>query len=266
MAGKDRLEFPIGKVLYQTGGYVSDVRISPQGDQVAFFDHPLRYDDRGSVVVVDREGKKTILSEGYSALEGLAWAPDGREVLYSGGTSYSGLKIYGVTLSGKRRVALESAGGLTLQDVSHDGRWLATRDDIKTGIMVKVPGETMERELSWLGNSLFPILSRDGKTLLFTDESVSAGDNYFVCLRRTDGSPVVRLGEGRAADLSPDGSRAVAWFSSPPFLRVYPTGPGEAHRLESGKLESYENVAWFSNGRRLLVCGHEPARAPRCYV
>ena len=265
--GKDRLEFPIGKVLYQSGGYVSDLRISPKGDRIAFFEHPIRYDDRGSVAVVDSAGKKTVLSDGYSAEEGLAWAPDGEEVLFSGGNSYSDFKIYAVTLSGKRRIALESAGGLTLQDVSREGRWLASRDDIGTGILVKAPGEKAERDLSWLGNSLVPILSRDGKMLLFTDESESAGSNYFACLRKTDGSPVVRLGEGRAADLSPDGSRAVAWVpATPPYLRIYPTGPGEGRRLERGNLESYESAAWLPDGQSLLVCGHEPGHASRCYV
>ncbi len=131
---------------------------------------------------------------------------------------------------------------------------------------MKAPGEKEERDLSWLGNSLVPILSRDGKTLLFTDESESAGPNYMACLRKTDGSPVVRLGEGRAADLSPDGSRAVAWVpASPPYLRLYPTGPGEARQLERGNLESYESAAWFPDGKRLLVCGHEPGHASRCY-
>jgi hypothetical protein len=81
--GRDRLEFPAGKVLYETAGYVSDVRMSPDGNRVAFFDHPLRYDDRGSVAVVDLAGKKTTLSDGYGGLEGLAWARDGREVLFS---------------------------------------------------------------------------------------------------------------------------------------------------------------------------------------
>jgi serine/threonine protein kinase len=264
--GKDRLEFPIGNVLYQTGGYVSDLRISPKGDRVAFFGHPVRYDDRGSVEVVDRTGKRTILSDGYSTEEGLAWAPDGSEVLFSAGSSYSDLKVYGATLSGRHRIALQSAGGLTLQDVSREGRWLATRDDLRTGLLVRGPGENSERDLSWLGNSLYPILSRDGTLILFTDESESTGGTYGVCLRKTDGSPVVRLGEGRATDLSPDSSSAVAWMpTSPARMKIYPTGPGEVRQLVLGNLESWESSVWFSDGRSLLVCGHEPGRASRCY-
>src|SRR6185369_9417258 len=67
--GSDRLEFPAGKVLVETTGYLSDLRVSPDGTRVAFFEHPAKFDDRGSVAVVDLAGKKTTLSDGYSGLE-----------------------------------------------------------------------------------------------------------------------------------------------------------------------------------------------------
>ncbi len=44
-----RLEYPAGKVLYETTGYVSDVRFSAAGDQIAFLDHGIFGDDRGTV-------------------------------------------------------------------------------------------------------------------------------------------------------------------------------------------------------------------------
>ena len=43
-----RLEFPVGKVLYETTGYLSHPRVSPKGDAIAFLDHPIFGDDRGS--------------------------------------------------------------------------------------------------------------------------------------------------------------------------------------------------------------------------
>ncbi len=56
--GQDRnhLEYPIGKVLYETDGYISNPRVSPKGDAVAFLDHPFDGDDRGSVMIVDATG------------------------------------------------------------------------------------------------------------------------------------------------------------------------------------------------------------------
>ena len=109
--GRDRLEFPAGKVLYETAGYVSDLRVSPAGDRIAFFEHPIKYDDRGGVAVVDLTGKKTLLSDGYWGMEGLAWSPDGQEVLFTAGLSYTQFTVRAVTLAGRLRPALESAGG-----------------------------------------------------------------------------------------------------------------------------------------------------------
>ena len=41
MAGDHcRLEFPLGRVLYESKGFISDVRISPKQDLIAFLDHP----------------------------------------------------------------------------------------------------------------------------------------------------------------------------------------------------------------------------------
>ncbi len=266
--GRDRLEFPIGKVLYETSGYVSDLRVSPSGDRVAFMDHPIQFDDRGGVAVVDLAGKKSTLSDGYWGLEGLAWSRDGGEVLFSAGLSYAQFKVYGVTVSSRRvRQVLESAGGLTLYDTSADGRWLAARDDVARVMMVRPPGARDETNLSWLDFSASISMAPDGRALLFTEESGVVGNNYAVCLRKTDGSPVVRLGEGFAMDLSPDGKWALANVpGTREQLMLYPTGAGESRRLESGGIEHYSSGSWFADGKRVLVCGSEPGRAERCYV
>jgi hypothetical protein len=111
------------------------------------------------------------------------------------------------------------------------------------------------------------VLSADGKTIVFTEQSGNLGVNYAVCLRRTDGSPVVRLGEGTPVDLSRDGKWALAIVpTSPQQLVLYPTGAGEARRLDRGGIESYESAVFSPDGRSALVCGHEPGHAPRCYV
>ena len=266
--GKDRLEYPPGKVLWQTGGYLSDLRVSPKGDRTAFFEHPIRYDDRGLVAVVDGAGRRTVLSDGYGSEEGLAWSSNGDEVFYSAQTfgSNSG-SVYAVTLSGKRRVALTSAGGLTIQDVGRDGRWLVTRDDLRLSILFGEPGGKAERDLTWLGNSAYPVLSSDGRKLLLTDVTETGGPNYAACLRGTDGSPIVRLGEGSGADLSADGAWAIAIVpTTPQQLRLYPTGPGQPRTLERGNLEAYRWAYWCRDGRTVVSSAHEPGRANRCYV
>ncbi len=267
VGGKDRLEFPAGKVLAETGGYFSEPRFSPRGDRIAFFQHPFKFDDRGEVAVVDLAGKKTVLSEGYWGEEGLAWSPAADEVMFSAGNAYNNFRVYAVSLAGKRRVALESAGGLTIHDIRADGRWLTTRDDFFREMQVLAPGQARERDLSWLDLSDPAALTPDGKTLLFMEESGSVGVNYAVCLRQTDGSPVVRLGEGAALDLSRDGKWALAAVpTTPPQLLLYPTGAGEPRKLDRGGLVSYESGQFFPDARRVLACGHEEGKGVRCYV
>src|SRR5581483_3412655 len=99
VAGKVRLEYPIGHVLHEVSGSLSDLRFSPKGDQIAFFEHPRKLDDRGSVNIVDLSGRNTVLSGGYWSLRGLAWAPDGNEILFSASESGGSYAVYGVTMS-----------------------------------------------------------------------------------------------------------------------------------------------------------------------
>ncbi len=215
--------------------------------------------------VVDLAGKRTVLSEGYWSERGLAWSPDGKEILFSASLSGGSYTVYAVTLAGKRRVAYQPPGGLTIQDVARDGRWLATRGDFRYGAMVGNPGATEDRDLSWLNTSHARALSQDGETLLFAETGL--GTNYAVCLRKTDGSPVVRLGEGWAADLSADGKWALAVVQSrPPQLVIYPTGAGETRPLERANLESYATAQWFRDGKSVLIGGNEPGKGTRFYV
>jgi Tol biopolymer transport system component len=267
VGGKDRLEFPAGKVILETGGYFSNARFSPDGKHIAYFEHPLKWDDRGLVAVVDLSGHRKVLSEGFWGEEGLAWAPGGREILFSAGNVYNDFKVYAVDLSGRRREALKSAGGVTIQDAGADGRWVATRDDIFANMMVRVAGSAVDRNLSWLDFSDPAALSSDGRRILFSEEGNGVGGNYATCLRGTDGSPVVRLGEGAAGDLSPDEKWALAAVpTSPQQLMLYPTGAGTSKRLERGPIVSYETARFFPDGARALVCGPAVGAATRCYV
>src|SRR5580693_6761602 len=117
VGGRDRLEYPIGQVLREVSGYMTDVRVSPRGDRIAYFEHPRKWDDRGSVNIVDLVGKNIILSVGYWSERGLAWSPDGEEILFSASLSGGSFAVYAVTPGGKRRVAYQAPGGLTIQDV-----------------------------------------------------------------------------------------------------------------------------------------------------
>jgi hypothetical protein len=156
---------------------------------------------------------------------------------------------------------------MLLQDIFRDGRVLLTRDTERLSILSLAPGETKERDLAWLEWSLPTDLSADGKTLLFCEQGQGGGPNYTACLRKTDGSPVVRLGEGYPIEISSDGKWVLSVLtSSPEQLRLMPTGPGEAKRLEPGPIENYLGGGFFPDGKRILVCGKEPRGTMGLYI
>jgi serine/threonine protein kinase/Tol biopolymer transport system component len=263
----NRLEFPVGKVLYETGGWISHPRISPKGDLIAFLNHPVWPDDRGSVEVVDLAGKRKVLSDGWESEEGVAWSPRGDEVWFAAIKYGLALALYADSLTGKERLVERIAGGLTLMDVSCDGRVLITRDDQRYGIMGHAPGAKQDRDLSWLDYSDVGDISADGKLLIFDEEGDGGGPNYSIFLRKTDGSPATRLGEGIAGALSSDGNWVISVLpTTPSQIVLLPTGAGSPKRLERFSIEDYGVTDFFPDGKRILFSGTEHGHAMRNYV
>ncbi len=273
--GRDRLEFPIGKVLYETsGGWISYPRVSPKGDYVAFMDHPNQGDDGGSIAVVDTSGHMKELTREWYGTQGLAWAPDGREIWFT--ASELGLFHYitAVDLTGKQRLVTRVPGSLVMFDIWRDGRVLLARADRRREVMSLYAGEAKERDLSWLDYSYPADLSADGKTLLFDEEGIGGGVQYgdaqeltyAVYVRNTDGTPAIRLGEGGASALSPDQKWVLVITPiAPGQLRLLPTGPGETQSLTNDSI-NHQWARWFPDGKRLVFAGNEPGRGVRFYM
>jgi len=265
--GKCLLEWPAGRVLHETAGWVSHPRISPGGDALAFLDHPVRGDDRGAVALLGADGRRETLSEGWSSVQGLAWAPGGREVWFTAERSGVARAVWAVSRGGTERLVARVAGPLTLEDVARDGRALLVHGRDRVGILFGSAGEPRERDVSWLDRSISTYLAADSRHLLFYESGDGGGPHYGVYLRRTDGSPAVRLGEGMGTALSPDGTLVVAIiYETPPRLVLLPAGAGESRVLERGALESYHWASFFPDGHRLLVVGNEPGRGVQLYV
>jgi eukaryotic-like serine/threonine-protein kinase len=266
VGGKARIEFPIGKVLYETTGYISDARLSPKGDRIAFMDHPFSQDDAGTVALLDVSGKKTTLTGRWNKEGGLAWSPSGNEIWFTATDTGANLSLYAVTPSGKVRVIVRVPGGIKLLDVARNGRVLLARGASRVSTLGLLPGDSRERDLSWLDYSFVGDISADGQRLLFDEEGEAGGANYTVYMRKADGSPVVKLGEGAALALSADEKSALAGLSSPrPHFVLLPTGAGEPRPLQIETLEVGQAATWLPDGR-LLFAANEPNRGVRLFI
>ena len=257
VAGKVRLEYPLGKVLYETPGWVSHARISPDGSLVAFINHPYIGDDGGAVMTIDATGNKKTISNQYSSAQGLAWHPDGKEVWFTGTTTGANRQLRAASLTGKDRLVYLGTGELTVQDIAKDGKVLFSRDDDRSGLIGMAPGATQETDLSWDDWTVPRDLSDDGAIVSFDETGEAGGETGAMYFRRMDGSPAVRLGDGLGPSLSPDGKWVLAMVPGPDGRRKLievPTGAGETRGISTGDV--LVNVAFFfPDARHILELG-----------
>jgi Tol biopolymer transport system component len=260
-----RLEYPIGKVLLDTINWISDPRISPDGKSVAFADHEVPGgDDRGSVAIIDPDGHEKKLSTSWDSVEGIQWSPSGDELWFAASDSGASDQLRAVTLGGKVRTIANVPGGMWFEDL-HGGQALMITHQQRVDIRGLPPGGKQEIDLSWLGWSELRDISRDGKKILFEEEAEGGGPNYSVFLRDTDGSPPVRIGEGLAGAISPDGK----WVSTHPqkngVITLVPTGAGESRQLTHDNI-TYVGELYMPDGKHLLAMGIEQGHGARDYI
>lgn len=267
-AGRSTLEFPLGTKLYETAGFASHPRVSPDGKLVAFLDHPSQNNDEGEVCVVDRKGRKQILSSGWASVEGLAWSRRADEIWFAATTAREGRALHAVTTSGRARLVGNIAGSLTLQDIAPDGRVLLVQENRRLGAFGKSEGDAAEKDLSWFDSSLVTDVSEDGRQVLFTEFGGAVDSLYAGFLRSIDGRRTVRLGPGYARALSPDGRSVLAILRDmPPKLALLPTGAGggTSRMIPVGNLV-VQGADWFPDGRRFVVAGNEPEKGMRLWA
>jgi Tol biopolymer transport system component len=144
---------------------------------------------------------------------------------------------------------------------------LATVEDSRVGVLGLPPGARQERDLSWFEASRIYDISTDGKTILFVEMSYGKPRNTAIYMRKTDGLPAVRLGDGNRPMLSPDGKQVVCIRSDGPrtALALLPTGAGEERTIGEAGMH-YERAEWFPDGQRILFEGNEPNRPTRTFV
>lgn len=267
VAGRYRLEYPVGTVLYETEGRPPvSPRVSTDGELVAFFDFDAEVGD-ASVCVAGRNRPKQVLSRGWRGTGALNWSPKGDEIWFSANQSGGDPALYAVNLSGRQRVLSQVAGWIVMQDVARDGRVLLSAVNSRLGILYVPPDGSTERDLAWLDASLVYELSDDAKSLLFVELSGGEGRNAAIYLRKTDGSAAVRLGYGNRPSLSPDGKWVLCIRYEPGHsqLLLLPTGPGESRLLNVEGMR-YESAEWFPDGKRILFTGNQAGHPVRTWI
>jgi hypothetical protein len=249
------LEFPPGKTVFRTNGYISQPRFSPKGDRIAFLHHPIIDDNQGEVMVTDLQGQARTLSKRLPEVNGLAWSPDGNEIWFSGGDT-----LMATTLEGTSRDLYRSlVSTIILRDVARDGRVLITSGVGRSEVAYRNEVSGTETLLSWAGlNDPLAALTPNGK-LLFTGiqaAPVSKGPApYRVLLRGKDGGPAQVLGDGIALDLSLDGRWALIGSEDGKTLTAVPTGAGQARSIPTGGLEFVwaRCARWAPDGKTVFL-------------
>ncbi len=262
----ETLEYPRGKVVCRSSGWLSDVRISPSGKEVAFMDHPILGDDGGNIMAIDSQGARRVLSAGWASAEGLAWSPAGREVWFTAARAGLTRALYAVTLSGKLRLIAEFPGTLTLFDISPAGRVLIARVQSHAMMSERIEGDPKEKNLSWFDYTNVMDISADGSVILFEETGEGGGAHHAVYIRRSGARSAVRVGDGFAFALSPDANWVVTLpDADPTSLNLIPLTPGQP-RVLSGHGLKYACARFFPSGDRLLVGGSLPGGPERLYV
>lgn len=259
------IEYPVGhRIARATNPWF--LRVSPDGTHVAFINYVMLGDDRGSVVILDRDGKTVTRSSAWGSLEGLAWSARGDEVYFTAARSGIDSELQALDFSGRERLLLPSSGRLVIHDVAPDGRLLLERGSLRQETRFGRDGEP-ERDLSWFDATSVVALSPDAKMALLVESGEAGGPDYVAYLRPTDGSPAVRLGSGQPVDISPDGRTVLAIpVAKPDHLDLLPVGAGETRAIQFEGIARYTWAGFFPAGDRILFVGQAEGRAARVWL
>lgn len=188
----ERLEYPIGRVLaVSTSGQCLDgARVSRDGTRVAVL---ACAKPAFSLDVVDGQGRRRTVWTGREWVSGFAWSPRGDELWFTTEARGRLPQARAVDLSGRVRWLAQLPGALT--DVSREGGVLITTGTRRSGIRGLAPGESEERELSWLEGSAAVDLSPDGGQVLFGEFMVPTS-------RRTAAAMSTRTSSGSTTFIS----------------------------------------------------------------
>ena len=262
--GAQQLEFPPGRVLYRTPGWLGNIRVSPFDDRIAFVDHAVRHDDAGAIKIVDEEGKQEAVSAGWASVSGLAWKST-REVWFTATRDAAPRSLWSMNMAGNVRSVGQAPGNLTLRDIAPDGRVLVTVESRRLEMAARISQEENERDVSLTDWSRVQQLSGDGSLLLFDESGEGSGSHPVSYVRNTRTGEVVRLGEGYAQGFASNDASALLISEDRKQLLMVPVSGGAVSALDDGGVK-HQWVRFFPDGEYLLALAARPGEPLKLYV
>jgi hypothetical protein len=264
VGSRDQLEWPLGKTVYATSGYLSALRLSRDGKRLAFVEHPIYGDESGDIVTMDAEGRRNALVTNLPDVRGLAWARGDAEVWFTAASDDpQGLAtLQAIDMSGRRRTVLDSALDLTLMDIDSAGRVLLAGETRLNHVEALLPGQERVRDFSSIDAVAARGISRDGTQVLITRRRTPN-----VLVRRTDRNEDVPLGDGDGFDLSSDGLAALSIISKVPsrVLLFAPRSREVTEIANPGGL-AFVNATLLPGSGNLVLLGGRPGEPWRGYI
>jgi serine/threonine protein kinase len=249
-----RLEYPIGHVLHEASGWLSSPRVSPDGALVAFADHPQAHDDMGQVAVVTRGGQVRHLTPRFGSISGLAWLPDGREIVFTAAETGLGRSLYYVDLQGSVRRGPSAPVDMMVLDVAPDGTLLLKRDITHVDVLGRQHDADELTNLRLFDWGIPVGIDDDGKHYAFVEGGAAGGAQYLGYFRSLDGEPPMRLGSGHPLALSGDGKRVLMVPDNDRSrLVILSTDLGPATPLTPGEITSYEAAAFLPDNSAVAL-------------
>jgi serine/threonine protein kinase len=270
--GKYRLEYPIGTVIVDEIKFpLGALRVSPDGNKLAYTS--FIQGRRVGLTIADKSGHKQSLGPisgqtSTSFPSPLSWSSKGDEIWFGSYDSSDTQTVYAIDMKSRRRVVANLPVGATLYDLSSSGGALLSTGSLRFGISGAAPGDTTERDLSCLDRGIVMGISIDGRLIAASVSGDSGGPKGSIYVRATDGSPPVRVEDGTAYALSPDGKSVSGYIPDDKGARrfvILPVGAGSPVDVKApGMLASAAN-AWLGD-QRYLVTGRQEGKKYQCFV
>ena len=250
VGARQRLEYPPGRLAYESSAWILLPRVSPRGNRIAFYEG-LPFNGF-ALSIIDSQNRKTVLGPLLSDWWNAPWSPDGEEIWFQASTRGSEeVPLLATDLSGRQRLLDRGPSPVDLSDVSPDGKGLITLFEQQDWTRGLLAGQNGEVRLVSRTDLRMVDLSDDGSLLVLRDAHLEGTPSVWIA--RADASPPIRLGEGVAHGLSPDGAWVLA--SQQGKLLALPTAAGAPRAVSEGFFEAIRWASWFRDGKRVLVWG-----------